>query len=88
MEDHDVEYMEKEKEALKEKLIALGEEIKVVAEGVTKANEVKAKIQLAIQAKNNELSSAKVANQEKKSITQRIDQLDEWLLNLRLILSK
>ena len=88
MEDHDVEYMEKEKEALKEKLIALGEEIKVVAEGVTKANEVKAKIQLAIQAKNNELSSAKVANQEKKSITQRIAQLDEWLAELEIDLKQ
>ena len=88
MDDHDVEHMEKEKEALKEKLIALGEEIKVVAEGVTKANEVKAKIQLAIQAKNNELSSAKVANQEKKSITQRIAQLDEWLAELEIDLKQ
>ena len=88
MEEHDVEYMEKEKEALKEKLIALGEEIKVVAEGVTKANEVKAKIQLAIQAKNNELSAAKVANQERKSITQRIEQLDEWLTELEVDLKQ
>ena len=88
MDDHDVEYMEKEKEALKQKLIALGEEIKVVAESVTKANEVKTKIQLAIQAKNNELSSAKVANQEKKSITQRITQLDEWLAELEIDLKQ
>ena len=88
MDAHDVEHMEKEKEALKEKLIALGEEIKVVAEGVAKANEVKAKIQLAIQAKNNELSSAKVANQEKKSITQRIAQLDEWLAELEIDLKQ
>ena len=88
MEDHDVEYMEKEKETIKQKLIALGEEIKVVAESVAKANEVKIKVQQAIQAKNNELSSAKVANQEKKSIAQRINQLDEWLAELEIDLKQ
>lgn len=88
MDAHDVEYMEKEKETLKLKLIALGEEIKVVAESVAKANDVKNKIQLAIQAKNNELSSAKVANQEKKSIVQRIGQLDEWLNELEIDLKQ
>lgn len=88
MEDHDVEYMEKEKETIKQKLIALGEEIKVVAESVAKANEVKIKVQQAIQAKNNELSSAKVANQEKKSIAQRITQLDEWLAELEIDLKQ
>ena len=84
MDDHDVEYMEKEKEALKLRLLDLGEEIKVVNEAVTKANQVKAKIQTAIQVKTNELSEAKVANQEKKSITQRIEQLDEWLGELEI----
>ena len=88
MEDHDVEYMEKEKETIKQKLIALGEEIKVVAESVAKANEVKIKVQQAIQAKNNELSAAKVANQEKKSIAQRISQLDEWLAELDIDLKQ
>jgi len=88
MDAHDVEHMEKEKETLKQKLIALGEEIKVVAESVAKANEVKIKVQQAIQAKNNELSSAKVANQEKKSIAQRINQLDEWLAELEIDLKQ
>lgn len=88
MEDHDVEYMEKEKAALKQRLLDLGEEIKVVSEAVTKANEVKVKIQKAIQAKTNELSEAKVANQEKKSITQRIKQLDEWLGELEIDLKQ
>jgi len=88
MDAHDVEHMEKEKETIKQKLIALGEEIKVVAESVAKANEVKIKVQQAIQAKNNELSSAKVANQEKKSIAQRITQLDEWLAELEIDLKQ
>ena len=88
MDDHDVEYMEKEKEALKLRLLDLGEEIKVVNEAITKANQVKAKIQTAIQVKTNELSEAKVANQEKKSITQRIEQLDEWLGELEIDLKQ
>ena len=88
MDDHDVEYMEKEKESLKQRLLVLGEEIKVVNEAVIKANEVKGKIQKAIQVKTNELSEAKVANQEKKSITQRIDQLDEWLGELEIDLKQ
>jgi len=88
MDDHDVEYMEKEKDALKQRLLDLGEEIKFVNEAVTKANQVKAKIQTAIQVKTNELSEAKVANQEKKSITQRIEQLDEWLGELEIDLKQ
>jgi len=88
MDDHDVEYMEKEKNTLKQRLLDLGEEIKVVNEAVTKANQVKAKIQTAIQVKTNELSEAKVANQEKKSITQRIEQLDEWLGELEIDLKQ
>lgn len=88
MDDHDVEYMEKEKDTLKQRLLDLGEEIKFVNEAVTKANQVKAKIQTAIQVKTNELSEAKVANQEKKSITQRIEQLDEWLGELEIDLKQ
>ena len=88
MEDHDVEYMEKEKESLKKRLLELGEEIKEVNEAVTRANNIKLKIQQTIQAKNNELSSAKVANQEKKSIAQRITQLDEWLAELEIDLKQ
>ena len=88
MEEHDVEHMEKEKETLKKRLLELGEEIKDVNEAVTRANNIKLKIQQTIQAKNNELSSAKVANQEKKSIAQRITQLDDWLNELEIDLKQ
>ena len=88
MDAHDVEHMEKEKESLKKRLLELGEEIKEVNEAVTRANNIKLKIQQTIQAKNNELSSAKVANQEKKSIAQRITQLDEWLAELEIDLKQ
>ena len=88
MDAHDVEHMEKEKETLKQRLLELGEEIKEVNEAVTRANNVKLKIQQTIQAKNNELSSAKVANQEKKSISQRITQLDDWLNELEIDLKQ
>ncbi|MDB4430188.1 hypothetical protein N9273_00035 [bacterium] len=88
MEAHDVEHIETEKEALKQKLIALGEDIKVVGEAVNKANEVKIKVQHAIQLKTNELSEAKVANQEKRNILQRIDQLEDWLKELEVDLGQ
>ena len=88
MDAHDVEHMEKEKETLKKRLLELGEEIKDVNEAVTRANNIKLKIQQTIQAKNNELSSAKVANQEKKSIAQRITQLDDWLNELEIDLKQ
>ena len=88
MDAHDVEHMEKEKETIKKRLLELGEEIKDVNEAVTRANNIKLKIQQTIQAKNNELSSAKVANQEKKSIAQRITQLDEWLNELEIDLKQ
>lgn len=84
MEDHDVEYMEKEKAALKEKLIKFGQDIKLLNEGLAKAREAKTKCMQIIQSNTNKLSEAKLANQKRESIQQRITQLDGWLDELEV----
>jgi len=84
MEDHDVEYMEKEKSILRSKLIKFGDDIKLLSEGLDKAKEAKAKCMQIIQNNNNKLSEAKLANQKRESIQQRINQLDGWLEELEV----
>jgi DNA repair exonuclease SbcCD ATPase subunit len=84
MEDHDVEYMENEKSILRTKLIKFGDDIKLLSEGLDKAREAKAKCMQIIQNNNNKLSEAKLANQKRESIQQRINQLDNWLEELEV----
>ena len=84
MADHDVEYMEKEKSILRSKLIKFGEDIKLLNEGLDKAKEAKAKCMHIIQNNTNKLSEAKLANQKRESIQQRISQLDVWLEELEV----
>jgi len=84
MADHDVEYMEKEKSILRSKLIKFGDDIKLLSEGLDKAKEAKSKCMQIIQNNNNKLSEAKLANQKRESIQQRINQLDDWLEELEV----
>tara|TARA_R110001592_G_scaffold97479_1_gene279204 strand:+ start:1059 stop:2864 length:1806 start_codon:yes stop_codon:yes gene_type:complete len=84
MADHDVEYMEKEKSVLRSKLIKFGDDIKLLNEGLDKAKEAKSKCMQIIQNNNNKLSEAKLANQKRESIQQRIKQLDDWLEELEV----
>ena len=84
MEDHDVEYMENEKSILRTKLIKFGDDIKLLSEGLDKAREAKAKFMQNNQNNNNKLSEAKLANQKRESIQQRINQLDNWLEELEV----
>lgn len=84
MEDHDVEYMENEKSILRTKLIKFGDDIKLLSEGLDKAREAKAKCMQIIQNNNNKLSEAKLTNQKRESIQQRINQLDNWLEELEV----
>lgn len=84
MEDHDVEYLEKEKAALKRKLIKFGQDIKLLNEGLDKAKEAKTKCMQIIQNHTSKLSEAKLANQQRESIQQRIKQLDDWIEELEV----
>jgi len=87
MEAHDVEHLEKEKSTLKKKLINFGETIKGLNEGLEKAKVAKSTIQKAINNNTNKLSEAKLANQKRESIQQRINQLGEWLEELEIDLN-
>jgi DNA repair exonuclease SbcCD ATPase subunit len=82
MDDHDVEYMEKEKSSLKDKLIKFGQDIKLLNEGLDKAKMAKTKCMQVIQSHTTRLSEAKLANQKRENIQQRIKQLDGWLEEL------
>lgn len=84
MADHDVEYVEKEKELLKKKLIKLGENIKLLNEGLDKAKIAKTKCSEVIQKYTADLSDAKLTNQKKDNIQQRIKQLNNWLDELNV----
>jgi DNA repair exonuclease SbcCD ATPase subunit len=84
MADHDVEYVEKEKELLKKKLIKLGENIKLLNEGLDKAKIAKTKCSEVIQKYTSDLSDAKLTNQKKDNIQQRIKQLNNWLDELNV----
>lgn len=82
MADHDVEYMEKEKANLKDKLIKFGEDIKLLNEGLDKAKMAKTKCMEVIQSHTTKLSEAKLSKQKQLYIQQRIKQLDVWLEEL------
>ena len=53
----------------------MAEKIKLVGAALDNAKEVKTKVQTAINNQTNKLSEVKLANQERKGIKQRIDQL-------------
>ena len=78
MEEHDVEHMEEEKEALRVKMQSMVENIKVVNAALTNAKEVKTKVQAAINGQTNKLSEVKLANQKRANINQQIAQINEW----------
>ena len=78
MEDHDVEHMESEKEALRVKMQSMVENIKVVNAALTNAKEIKTKVQSAINGQTNKLSEVKLANQKRANINQQIAQIIEW----------
>ena len=78
MADHDVEYMESEKETLRVKMQSMVEDIKVVNAALTNAKEIKTKVQAAINGQTNKLSEVKLANQKRANINQQIAQINEW----------
>jgi len=78
MEDHDTEHVEKEKKALKEKIVYMVDDIKLINDSLKKAKAVKLKIQQNINLKNNKISDAKVNKQKRQGVEDRIKQLETW----------
>mgnify|MGYP003663808478 FL=1 len=87
MDDHDVEHLVNEKADLKDRLIKFGADIKGISEVLENAKSIKTVVQNAISNNTNKLSEAKLANQKRESLNQRISQLDEWLAELEIDLN-
>lgn len=83
MEDHDSELIAKEKEKLKEMIHEAIEDIKSCSEGLKELRVKKEKFLKAINECRNKISDAKLQEQNKKNIEQRIEQLDKWQEELK-----
>ena len=83
MEDHDSDLIAKEKEKLKEMIHEAIEDIKNCSEGLKELRIKKEKFLKAINECRNKISDAKLQEQNKKNIEQRIEQLDKWQEELK-----
>jgi len=83
MEDHDSDLIAKEKEKLKEMIHEAIEDIKNCSEGLKELRQKKEKFLKAINECRNKISDAKLQEQNKKNIEQRIEQLDKWQEELK-----
>jgi DNA repair exonuclease SbcCD ATPase subunit len=84
IEEHDSEYIEKEKLALKTRIEEMVSCIKDTHNSLEAAKDIKAKIQVNIQKSNKKISDAKLQLQNKQNILARIKQLDEWQKELKI----
>ena len=81
--EHDSNLIAKEKEKLKASIHEAVEHIKFISEGLKNLRERKDKFQKVINECQNKLSEARLQEQNKKNITQRIHQLDKWQKELK-----
>ena len=88
IEEHDKEYIEKEKEALQTALFDMVDSIKDVHESLTKAKDIKQKIQDDINKCNEKLTQSRVTQQKEESIKQRLAQLNSWQEELKIDLEQ
>ena len=78
MEEHDAELIAKEKENLKEYIHEAIDGIKNYSDGLKELRVRKDRFLKAISQCQNKISEAKLQEQNKKNIEQRIEQLDKW----------
>ena len=83
MEDHDSDLIAKEKKKLKEMIHEAIKDIKSCSEGLKELRVKKEKFLKAINECRNKISDAKLQEQNKRNIEQRIDQLDKWQEELK-----
>jgi len=83
MEEHDTDLIVKEKEKLKEMIHEAVEDIKNYSEGLKELRIKKDRFLKAISQCQNKISEAKLQEQNKKNIEQRIEQLDKWQEELK-----
>ena len=78
MEEHDTDLIAKEKEKLKEMIHEAVGDIKNYSEGLKELRIKKDRFIKAISQCQNKISEARLQEQNKKNIEQRIEQLDKW----------
>jgi DNA repair exonuclease SbcCD ATPase subunit len=83
IEDHDAAYIEKEKEELKHRIEEMVAGIKSTQESLDKARSIKQRVNNNIQSNNNKISEAKLQQQDKQNILQRVTQLNDWQKELK-----
>jgi DNA repair exonuclease SbcCD ATPase subunit len=83
MEEHDAELIAKEKKKLKEAIHEAVEDIKNYSEGLKELKVRKDRFIKAISQCQNKISEARLQEQNKKNIEQRIEQLDKWQEELK-----
>ena len=83
VEEHDANHIAKEKEKLKESIHEAIEDIKNYSDGLKELKIRKERFLKAINECQNKLSEARLQEQNKKNITRRIAQLDEWQKELK-----
>jgi len=82
MEEHDAELIAKEKEKLKNAIHEAIDDIKYYSDGLTELKVRKNKFLKAINECRNKISEAKLEEQNKANIEERIKQLDKWQVEL------
>jgi len=78
MEEHDAELIAKEKENLKEYIHEAIDNIKNYSDGLKELRVRKDRFARAISQCQNKISEARLQEQNKRNIEQRIEQLDKW----------
>ena len=83
VEEHDADLIAREKEKLKESIHEAIEDIKNYSEGLKELKIRKERFLKAINECRNKISEARLREQDKKNIGQRIDQLNKWQEELK-----
>ena len=83
MEEHDAELIAKEKENLKEYIHEAIDNIKNYSDGLKELRVRKDRFARAISQCQNKISEARLQEQNKRNIEQRIEQLDKWQEELK-----
>ena len=78
IEQHDTDYIEKEKGVLKTSIEGMVSAIKDAQQSLERAKEIKEKIQSNIYINTKKISDAKLQLQSKQNILDRVGQLDQW----------